>query len=306
MRQFNCLECGKEARTYNPKSRFCSRACSDKALSGPGSPNWQDVPRTKTCAACGKEYGPRPKGFTSFVRGRFCSRECGWKGQRYLRGEEKPNWSPTARRRNRGHVHASWSQQVISRDKATCQHCGVTGVEMHAHHIKPFRDHQELRGDVSNGITLCHLCHWTVHSKSAANGVNSGDTAPGDAGGNPEPSPDRKVREGVTVRRRAYRRIETNCANCGTFVSKRLSSVVSDKLYCSKSCKARHMNPQDPDKHLDVACGNCGAIVRKSRAQTKVYPVSFCDRRCSARYHNRSRRKASMALIPPKSAPAAS
>lgn len=234
-----CQECGKRARNTNPRARFCSRACSDKAVSGPRSPNWLDVPRTKTCACCGNEYGPRPGGTTSFLRGKFCSRECGWKGQRYLRGEENPQWSPTSRRKNRSQTHASWAQQVISRDKATCQHCGVNGVEMHAHHVKPYRDHPELRGDVANGITLCHRCHWTVHSKSAANGVNSGDTVPGQAGGNPEPSPNRKVREGATARGRAYRRVEADCGYCGAFVSRRLSSVVSDQLFCNRSCAGR-------------------------------------------------------------------
>jgi 5-methylcytosine-specific restriction endonuclease McrA len=48
---------------------------------------------------------------------------------------------------------------VFERDKHTCQHCGITGVKMHAHHIKPYASHPELRLVVSNGLTLCEPCH---------------------------------------------------------------------------------------------------------------------------------------------------
>lgn len=299
-----CEFCGKSARSQNAGGRFCSRECAAQARSGPLNRNWLDIPRTKTCEWCGKEYGPKPTAITSFVRGRFCSRECGWKGQRYLRGQDNPQWRPDARNRTRAKAIAAWAQTVISRDLATCQKCGATGVELHAHHIRSYRDHPELRTELSNGITLCAQCHWAEHGRSAANGVNSGDTVPGNVDGNPEPSDDRKVVEGVTARRRAYRRIEANCASCGKFVSKRPSSATGRQIFCSRDCASRLAKPGNPDLWVDIPCGHCGAQVRKYVPNIKRHATSFCDRACSARYHNRLR--SPKAVISPKSAPAAS
>lgn len=238
--RITCEWCGERATNNNDGARFCSRKCSTAAVSGDLNPNWLNIPRIKTCDCCGGEYGPKPGGINAFVKGRFCSRECGWKGQKHLHGAEKPNWNPNARRKNRATQHAAWVDKVLTRDRATCQHCGVTGIEMHAHHLKSYRDHPELRQDVSNGITLCHRCHWTEHSKSDANGVNSGNTAPGSAGGNPEPSHGRKVVEGATTRGRAYRRVEANCAWCGEFISRPLSDMQRPWSACDRKCAAYH------------------------------------------------------------------
>jgi 5-methylcytosine-specific restriction endonuclease McrA len=43
--------------------------------------------------------------------------------------------------------------------------CGKTGGKLHAHHIKEFSKHPELRIDVSNGITYCEECHIEFHKK---------------------------------------------------------------------------------------------------------------------------------------------
>lgn len=299
-----CEFCGEVGRNSNPGARFCSRACSDAANSGPLNPNWLDIPRIKACAHCGKEYGPKGTSVTAFIRGRFCSKECSRKGQRYLRGPENPQYNPNGRRRNRGKAIASWAQAVISRDKATCQKCGATGIELHAHHIRSFRDHPELRTELSNGITLCHQCHWAEHSRLRENGVNSGDTVPGGAGGNPEPSSDRKVVEGVTVRRQAYRRIEVNCGNCGKFLSKRPSAATGRQVFCSRSCSAKANRIPDPSLWVTIPCAHCETLVRKYVHNIKRHKRWFCDRKCSASFHNRLR--SPKAVTSPKSAPAAS
>jgi hypothetical protein len=154
-------------------------------------------------------------------------------------GNQTRSGTGIPRRKHPGR-HAAWARKVISRDMATCQRCGVTGVEMHAHHVKSYIDHPETRWDVSNGETLCYRCHWDEHTGSAANGVNSGEPAAGQAGGNPEPSFGRKPVEGVTTRGRAYRRWEGNCAYCGAFLSKRWSDTVGKaNMYCSVS-HAKH------------------------------------------------------------------
>ena len=56
-----------------------------------------------------------------------------------------------------------WRIAVVERDEYTCQHCEKTGGRLHAHHIKTFKMHEELRYEVSNGVTLCGKCHEDLH-----------------------------------------------------------------------------------------------------------------------------------------------
>lgn len=63
--------------------------------------------------------------------------------------------------------YANWRRDVFSRDGYTCRHCGDNrGGNLHAHHIKPFASCEELRFDVSNGVTLCKSCHEKEHYKA--------------------------------------------------------------------------------------------------------------------------------------------
>ena len=59
-----------------------------------------------------------------------------------------------------------WRYDVYVRDGFACRHCGdARGGNLHAHHVKPFATHPELRLDVANGITLCEPCHKAVHAQ---------------------------------------------------------------------------------------------------------------------------------------------
>ncbi len=93
------------------------------------------------------------------------------------KGSKAPAWkggiSPL-HSKIRGSVgYRIWRSSVYARDHYTCKLCGKknewdkekkrrTGI--HAHHIKPFCNHPELRFDVNNGMTLCIPCHIKVHS----------------------------------------------------------------------------------------------------------------------------------------------
>lgn len=72
--------------------------------------------------------------------------------------------------------YKDWRTSVFKRDDYTCQKCGQRGGCLEAHHKTPFReiaekhqfkDHLEAAKceelfDVSNGITLCNICHGEV------------------------------------------------------------------------------------------------------------------------------------------------
>jgi len=243
-----CLQCGdaKEVTPYRAKTyKFCSYACRGKWRSenwtGENHPSWSGGEREKTCEYCGDVFRYDPKGtVATFRKQKFCSKPCADKGGFRRSGKDHPNYKPSGRRHNRRGKQGAWARNVISRDGATCQHCGATDVELHAHHIKPFETNPELRADLENGITFCFQCHWAVHTALAANEVNSGNTLPDNAGGNPEPSFGRKPIEGVTTRGQAYRRWCGHCEWCGTFLSKRWSDVKNNKhVFCSKRCAGK-------------------------------------------------------------------
>lgn len=64
----------------------------------------------------------------------------------------------------------AWRVAVFKRDKYICQICQTGGGRIHAHHIMSFAKYEDLRFDVSNGITLCKQCHNYIHSKKYRDG----------------------------------------------------------------------------------------------------------------------------------------
>jgi hypothetical protein len=59
--------------------------------------------------------------------------------------------------------YRQWIKKVFERDDYTCQHCGIKGGNLNAHHILPFYKYKEKRVDINNGITLCEKCHKEIH-----------------------------------------------------------------------------------------------------------------------------------------------
>ena len=242
--QLKCIECSKEVKVIPARAhifKFCSLACRGswrkKHWTGKNHPGFTGGKRSKKCKECGTLFHkPRNRAISVFKKQKFCSKKCADKGGfRYI-GKEHHNYSETARRRNRGGSHHKWVNAVISRDKAICQHCGASGIELHAHHIKSYKDYPDLRFDVDNGITLCFKCHWQLHAALDAKAVNSVDTRKG----NTEPSLQRKLLEGVTTRGRAYRRWVGPCDWCGETISKAFSDTKNKRaLFCNKHCMGK-------------------------------------------------------------------
>ena len=82
-----------------------------------------------------------------------------------LIGPRNPNWRGGIQlkhpERNRYRAKM-WVKAVKDRDGWKCAECDATD-RLHAHHIKGWKNHQELRFEVSNGVTLCHECHVLAH-----------------------------------------------------------------------------------------------------------------------------------------------
>lgn len=65
-------------------------------------------------------------------------------------------------------AYRTWRAEVFARDADTCQDCGYQVNQqdvrqIDAHHILPWSTHEDQRHVVSNGITLCRVCHMARH-----------------------------------------------------------------------------------------------------------------------------------------------
>jgi len=64
--------------------------------------------------------------------------------------------------RGRGANDIKWRKSVFERDYYLCTECGADDL-LQAHHIEPYSTAQHLRYEISNGQTLCLVCHAAKH-----------------------------------------------------------------------------------------------------------------------------------------------
>jgi len=193
--KINCKYCGKEYTGKRRTRQFCSKLCISRNFNpskGKKGENRQcafclkDVyvmPHRKNrkeifcnqehfilylkkksfnfpCAICSKKIFTQPSQLRLRARS-TCSKICRSKLAR-KRAESKrtgytkhqldrlARYSPEAQ---------NWRINVFKQDNYTCQMCKVRGTYLEADHIKPFAYFPELRFELSNGRTLCKLCH---------------------------------------------------------------------------------------------------------------------------------------------------
>ena len=68
----------------------------------------------------------------------------------------------------RGWQFARWKKQIYKRDKYICKKCKSID-NLFAHHILSWKDYPDLRFKLSNGITLCGVCHKKLHKNKTRN-----------------------------------------------------------------------------------------------------------------------------------------
>jgi len=84
-------------------------------------------------------------------------------------GKDNPNWNSNLTDEDRQHTrrypgYKEWRNKVYEKDNYTCQICNDNnGGNLVAHHLESYTNNKELRTKLSNGITLCDVCHMNFH-----------------------------------------------------------------------------------------------------------------------------------------------
>lgn len=219
-----------------------------------------------------------------------------------IQGPKHWNWQggkAEERRDRNSFENNTWRIRVFERDDFTCKWCGITSrdqARLHAHHIRNYSKHEDLRFDVANGITLCTECHIKTFGKEVkfiefflalvANGVNCGNTRPSDVEGNPQPIPGGNAGEGSETRGRGYglgeleplRSVMVPCDQCEKPHKKFPCKIKANTWqFCSNACKNEWQkehgtftvsNPNSKPK-TEVKCAWCGKSVYLSPNQLK-------------------------------------
>lgn len=83
-------------------------------------------------------------------------------------GENHPNWkggiSGDRDRFMSTNAYKEWRTEVFRRDEYKCVCCDVNSNTLEAHHILPYASNEDMRTDVSNGVTMCRKHHSEFHS----------------------------------------------------------------------------------------------------------------------------------------------
>lgn len=148
----NCAGCEKS--TYRAPSKLqykrviCSKEC------------YRKLSFNFPCFVCSKSVYTQPAQLTQRARS-TCSPTCRRK-LAHARATKKHNGYTQHQldRLARYSIEAvEWRKAVFERDNYTCQKCKNRGVYLEADHIKPWAYFPGLRFELSNGRTLCRLCH---------------------------------------------------------------------------------------------------------------------------------------------------
>lgn len=145
-----CEVCESKFDCYESSGkRFCSQQCQHIWQRKPLLPSSRY--RKSLCEDCGVEV-------------KYSSSLCPSCAKRGKRNPfYKDGSTPEIKNIRNSKMIKAWRKLVFARDYWECQGCGHHGGVLHAHHIKSFKEYPELRFELSNGVTLCELCHKQVH-----------------------------------------------------------------------------------------------------------------------------------------------
>lgn len=84
-----------------------------------------------------------------------------------MTGKNNPRWIDDVeyeRKERATNEYINWRRSVFERDRFTCQCCKNKSHDLVAHHIYNWKDNEDCRYDIDNGISLCSKCHYEFHS----------------------------------------------------------------------------------------------------------------------------------------------
>lgn len=133
----------------------------NKSWKSPATKNGREVP----CNTCGKLVYRK-----NYKLNKFTVFFCSWKCAKEYQSLHRDNSLPEGWRRFR--EYRKWRNDVLNRDERTCKLCG-SNKRLVAHHIIEAQDDMSLKYEVSNGITLCQICHIEIHVNGSHNYIES-------------------------------------------------------------------------------------------------------------------------------------
>lgn len=161
-----CKICGK---TFYGKRTLCSDECHAQYIN-----SLKKEKVLKKCDFCGKDILLFP---CHVHEHNFCCRGCSakWKFNKpnyKIRGHKHPSWKGGIKARDNSTLRIKrWREKVFLRDDYVCQFCGKGGNIM-AHHIVAWADDINMRFNITNGITLCEVCHKNIHGGNFCKPIN--------------------------------------------------------------------------------------------------------------------------------------
>lgn len=156
-----CIYCGNKVKKEGRK--YCSRKCYYNHKS---TDEWKTSStaiitfKKISKALTGRKLSPE-------VVGKVRKASIGNSSTLGRRGKDANNWKGGVSKAYKTGYYSveykQWRMSVFERDDYTCQVCLKIGVHLASHHILNFAEHEALKYDVDNGITLCKDCHVNFH-----------------------------------------------------------------------------------------------------------------------------------------------
>lgn len=89
---------------------------------------------------------------------RFKKGQQPWYKQKGLPNPNKGNVDKQNENRFSSFLYKEWRNAVLNKSLGKCAKC-AGNYRLSAHHIKPWKEDEQLRFDVENGVALCNSCH---------------------------------------------------------------------------------------------------------------------------------------------------